>query len=480
MNPIIKSRLPVDYQLLWQLTKKQRLSGDLGAMIQNQVKQVRKNFRNTKRDPLVEKYLNFGNEGMWSTTKLRELAAKLYENKKPGTLGVGEWISVELELVMPSEQAETDFIKFIRKYGFQDCVTIKNDGSIRTISPRRLNRDQERARRDMEQLRATPPDPAILAEQNATRTAFGREIVITFRYGDWKFVKMICGKLNSLKCFVNQSCGLHVHFDCRHIDLEDVIRLGKRVAHAVPALKQILPPSRQDNRFCAIDINEMQSGENRYAFVNLQSYHRHQTIEIRGHSGTTDAGKIVNWIRILRKIMDKRSRKPIMTVSELINAFKLEPDLVEYCNARYTKFYQAPVEPPIERRTWDDVEIDDAEPAPIPAEIMEATPPPIQAQQQAVGADLTPDDPLEALINGPMRGTSQYVRTLLGDSMVVTGDQIDMQAVSRSLREISRTMGISVPAVEHSIVVASDVHMPSAVPTNEAGNETDSDEDEGF
>ena len=364
MNPLIKGRLPTDYQLLWQLTKTQRLSGELAQMIQNQVKQVRKNFRNTKKDPLTEKFLNFGNEGMWSQNKLRELSKFLYEPKKPDAVNVGNWISVEIECIMPTEEAETTFIKFVRKHGFSKFITIKTDGSLRTISPRRQDREEETRQRaetgtqHISRMRNPPVSPDLREEQEQTRTAYGREIVMTFEYGNWRFVNMICSELNRVKAYVNSSCGLHVHFDCRHLRAEDVLRIGKRVAHSVPALKQILPPSRQANRFCARDINEFQGrNEDRYSFVNLQAFQRHGTLEIRGHGGTCDPVKIVNWIRILKKIMDKRSRKTITSVSELINQYKLETDLIEYINARYSKFNQVHEVAP-EQVLLDDIEID--------------------------------------------------------------------------------------------------------------------------
>jgi len=354
----------MEYQMLWQLTRKQRITGDLHAMIQNQVKQVRKNFRTTKRDPLVEKFLNFGNEGLWSTEKLRELANVLYEHKTPEAVNLGEWISVEIEGIMPSEDAETKFIKFIRKNNLQKYITIKNDGSLRVISPNRLNRDEERRLRDeigtvnMARLRVPPRMPPTLQqEQQETRLAFGREIVMTFRYGDWKFVRMVCEELRRLKFYVNSSCGMHVHFDCRHLKADDVGRIAKRLVYAVPALKQILPQSRQENRFCARDINEFQGrNEDRYAFINLQAFTRHQTLEIRAHGGTTDPVKIINWIRILRKIMNKR--KPVQTASELINAFKMDKDLIEYINERYNRFHR-PLELPAEQAHMDDIEVDD-------------------------------------------------------------------------------------------------------------------------
>jgi hypothetical protein len=384
MNPLIKNRLPPDYQMLWQLTRKQRLTGDLGTMIQNQIRQVRKNFRNVKRDPLVQKFLDFGNEGMWSTQKLRELSRAIYENKRPDNVHVGEWISVEIECVMPSESAEIEFLKFVRKNDLGKQITIKNDGSIRTISPRRTGEARSFTDDIPAQARtrsaATITTAAILdnsvqlmQEQTAMRTAFGREIVMTFRYGDWKFVKEVCRKLIQLKCFVNQSCGLHVHFDCRHIDIHDVVRIGKRVASVIPALKQILPPSRRDNRFSATDMNDISGAENRYSFVNLQAYHRHQTIEIRGHSGTIDAAKIVNWIRILKKVMLKRSRKRIDTVSEMINAFQFEDDLIQYVDQRFNKFNK-PMEPAENQRHLDEIELDDSVPVPAPDDVMDSQP----------------------------------------------------------------------------------------------------------
>lgn len=382
MNPIIKSRLPMEYQLLWQLTKKQRILGDLASMIQNQVRHVRKNFRTSKRDPLTEKYLAFGNEGLWSTEKIRELANILFEDKKPEAINLGEWVSVEIECIIPNEEAETQFIKFIRKNGLTKSITIKNDGSLRVISPNRLNRDEERRIREetgtvnFGRLRQgiVPLPRNILEEQEATRLAYGREIVMTFRYGDWKFVIDVCNELNRLKCFVNSSCGMHVHFDCRHLKMEDVSRIGKRLFHAIPALKQILPLSRQENRFCARDINDFQGrNEDRYAFINLQAFTRHQTIEIRGHGGTTDAVKIVNWIRILRKVMSKRQRKAITTATELINAFKMEKDLIEYVNDRFNRFHK-PAAPTGEQATMDDIEIDNTVIYPVSEEISNSKP----------------------------------------------------------------------------------------------------------
>lgn len=55
----------------------------------------------------------------------------------------------------------------------------------------------------------------------------------------------------------------------------------------------------------------------RYAKVNLESYVRHNTIEFRQHSGTTDAEKITNWVVFMvgfveESIMRPVTKKPVM------------------------------------------------------------------------------------------------------------------------------------------------------------------------
>jgi hypothetical protein len=45
--------------------------------------------------------------------------------------------------------------------------------------------------------------------------------------------------------------------------------------------------------------------ESRYFKLNLTAYWRHQTIEFRQHSGTTDAEKAVHWIQLLLAFVEK-------------------------------------------------------------------------------------------------------------------------------------------------------------------------------
>ena len=42
--------------------------------------------------------------------------------------------------------------------------------------------------------------------------------------------------------------------------------------------------------------------------MNLQSFHRHRTIEFRQHGGTVNAEKIGNWVRFLNGFIDESCR----------------------------------------------------------------------------------------------------------------------------------------------------------------------------
>src|SRR5258706_321977 len=52
---------------------------------------------------------------------------------------------------------------------------------------------------------------------------FGRELVFSFKYGDWAMLTNVCNKLREVGATVNKSCGLHVHFDCRHLSPNQVM-----------------------------------------------------------------------------------------------------------------------------------------------------------------------------------------------------------------------------------------------------------------
>jgi len=98
---------------------------------------------------------------------------------------------------------------------------------------------------------------------------------------------------------VNSSCGLHVHLDARAWGAEEAKRRGKRILKWLTMLQELVPTSRRNNSYAELNWSETK----RYKAVNFTSYTKHQTIEVRLHSGTVDFNKIIAWVRLLEVLM---------------------------------------------------------------------------------------------------------------------------------------------------------------------------------
>jgi len=112
----------------------------------------------------------------------------------------------------------------------------------------------------------------------------------------------LCAKLNQMGFNTNKSCGLHVHIDCRHLSFEQVCVRAKIIDKWIKALVELVPVSRRDNRYCKIGF----SSHDRYRAVNVTSYSKHQTLEIRIHSSTSNYQKALAWIRLCELLFGLR------------------------------------------------------------------------------------------------------------------------------------------------------------------------------
>lgn len=155
-------------------------------------------------------------------------------------------------------------------------------------------------------------------------------------------VTRVCAVLNSkeVSSYVNNSCGLHVHMDMRS-------RESKVCYHnfyqALPILVSMIPFERTNNQYCIQNITSdldaaIQNG--RRQAINAQALQSHNTIELRLHSGSTNALKINNWIKILCKVADKKEKAAVRAAvpMDLANLFGIDLDVVSYVEQRIEKF----------------------------------------------------------------------------------------------------------------------------------------------
>lgn len=133
-----------------------------------------------------------------------------------------------------------------------------------------------------------------------------------------KELETVCWVLDLCDVKVNDSCGLHVHMDAVDFTIDTWKNLALTYKHIERIIDSFMPVSRRNNRYCktlrniaaprianATTISELQQvfSHDRYHKLNLESYTRHNTVEFRQHSGTTNFTKMENWIRFISRMI---------------------------------------------------------------------------------------------------------------------------------------------------------------------------------
>lgn len=149
-------------------------------------------------------------------------------------------------------------------------------------------------------------------------------------------IMRVCSVLHDCQGRVNASCGLHVHLDVRRAH---ATRVYANLYAALPLLCAMVPVSRTRNHHCRVNTTEYMPAVNgRYWAINPQSIGEHSTVEVRLHSGTTDAEKINNWIELLRAIAYSRRRHYLSVPDDLAAYPRLRKSVKKYVASRVDRF----------------------------------------------------------------------------------------------------------------------------------------------
>ena len=122
-------------------------------------------------------------------------------------------------------------------------------------------------------------------------------------------VRTAAAALEAAGAEVNRKCGFHVHFDASRMSLKAIKNLFKLWLKFEDVLDSLQPPSRRGNAntYCQTNLPYEPFGALypcRYRKLNIHSYFRHRTLEVRHHSGTTNPEKITNWVRLMARLFD--------------------------------------------------------------------------------------------------------------------------------------------------------------------------------
>lgn len=157
-------------------------------------------------------------------------------------------------------------------------------------------------------------------------------------------LERLCEALNEISAKVNRSCGLHVHIGAANMTDAHYIRIVRNYQKLEAVIDSFMPLSRRGNNngFCASlqgfdfsrctskrDVYDMMNS--RYYKINSHAYFRHQTIEFRQHSGTTDYEKISNWIAFLAALVKFSEKNEVATCNSI--------DEIPFLNAEQKAFF---------------------------------------------------------------------------------------------------------------------------------------------
>jgi len=141
----------------------------------------------------------------------------------------------------------------------------------------------------------------------------GQEVRILLNNNKWFRLHKLLAHLKQQRCEVNKTCGLHVWLDTRGSSEHNVVTQCRRLESALPWLKYIVPKSRRSNTYCEL----LYSKSMKYAAINHHAFRR-PALEVRLHSSSLNATKIIRWIELLQFI--RHNYTHLKTMDSLLNS----------------------------------------------------------------------------------------------------------------------------------------------------------------
>lgn len=239
---------------------------------------------------------------------------KLQRAKSPPATSKTNYVGVEMEMMVKCSREY--LIDLFCDAGLGRYANIKSDGSIQVTSTHN-----------------NPIEITMMAPESEIKSV----------------VSKVCTLLRKSRvdAQVNDSCGLHVHIDMRNrtpaLCYNNLYYTQSILLGMVPANRR----SEEDShaaRYCAKnespDIIKQQEVNQRYRVINPMALRQHKTIEVRVHSGSTNAIKINNWIDIILGIVNYKEelKSHIKTIDKLESKIGLSSALISYIEKRTLKF----------------------------------------------------------------------------------------------------------------------------------------------
>jgi len=136
-------------------------------------------------------------------------------------------------------------------------------------------------------------------------------------------IETACRVLNEMGARVNRSCGFHVHHDARDFKVQNLRNVVQLYAAYESEIDKMMPASRRGNangflrslkQHACLETsahgivasqNVSYRTDARYTKVNVNAFTQHGTVEFRQHSGTVDAEKVIAWVILTQRMMER-------------------------------------------------------------------------------------------------------------------------------------------------------------------------------
>ena len=247
----------------------------------NSASYIRNRLRTSKVDTLA---LKAPGKYLGDAKRLKE--TYLEQDKKP--LSKEKHVGIEIEFYSSYDAADIE--ERLLDAGLWKYCTLKEDGSLKSSSD------------DCSCCGCDEHCGMEYCECSCIQDNGHELVLIASERKLPSILKQAIEVLKDVDAYVDKTCGLHVHLDMRG---SNAVAEYFRLVRALPLLKRLVPKSRHKNRYAAINETEVlgrQSSSARYFAVNKCSLQKHQTLEVRLHSGTVEYRKILNWTMLLIRI----------------------------------------------------------------------------------------------------------------------------------------------------------------------------------
>lgn len=198
-----------------------------------------------------------------------------------------------------------------------------------------------------------------------TDSSCGLEAVSPILQGEegLRQIAKVCDALDAAGAQVNKQTGFHVHMNVDDFTIHHARKLVKLWVKFEDVFDTFQPQSRRKsaNCFCRSNLGhfgDLANGRtqaqccqqafeaidrcdtmedlgrlypSRFMKLNIQAYFRHRTIEVRHHSGTLNAEKAVNWVRLLLEFYE---------TAKTVKTIRVRPSNAEVGMVRHKWFFQ--------------------------------------------------------------------------------------------------------------------------------------------